>query len=118
MHYPKNMQGYAAQRTAEDIEGQNNDNLEGLSAKVRMLKDVSERRWCSGSKALELTLSVPQITINIGNEVRDSTKLLSGMVRRVLEARWSGPIELTFACHLFARRTTTFQQQVASSVAP
>ncbi|ORY54486.1 hypothetical protein BCR35DRAFT_272175, partial [Leucosporidium creatinivorum] len=58
MHYPKSMQGYAAQRTAEDLEGQNNENIEGLSAKVRLLKDI---------------------TINIGNEVRDSTKLLSGM---------------------------------------
>lgn len=41
MHYPKNMtSGYAATRQAEDLETQNNDNIEGLSAKVRMLKDV------------------------------------------------------------------------------
>jgi hypothetical protein len=82
MHYPKNLQGYAATRTAEDLEGQNNEHLEGLSAKVKLLKDVSPaclQHWnraadCGGAK---------QITINIGNEVRDSTKMLSGMVRRV-----------------------------------
>lgn len=45
MHYPKNMQQqYAATRQAEDLENQNNDNIEGLSAKVKMLKDVSIRR--------------------------------------------------------------------------
>lgn len=31
---------YASQRTAEDLESQNEDQLEGLSAKVKMLKDV------------------------------------------------------------------------------
>lgn len=41
-HYPKHLSGYAANRTAEDLEGQNEEHLEGLSAKVRMLKDVSE----------------------------------------------------------------------------
>ncbi|CEQ39196.1 SPOSA6832_00704 [Sporobolomyces salmonicolor] len=49
---------YAADRTAEDIEGQNDEALEGLSNKVKLLKNI---------------------TINIGNEVRDSTKLLNGM---------------------------------------
>ncbi|SCZ92667.1 BZ3500_MvSof-1268-A1-R1_Chr5-2g08085 [Microbotryum saponariae] len=59
-HYPKHLQGpYAnASRTADDLESQNEDNLQGLSAKVKLLKDI---------------------TINIGNEVRDSTKLLSNM---------------------------------------
>lgn len=32
---------YGSQRTAEDLEGQNDEKLEGLSAKVKMLKDVS-----------------------------------------------------------------------------
>lgn len=41
-HYPKHLSGYAANRTADDLEGQNAEHLEGLSAKVRMLKDVSE----------------------------------------------------------------------------
>ncbi|GJN87834.1 hypothetical protein Rhopal_000789-T1 [Rhodotorula paludigena] len=49
---------YAADRTAEDIEGQNDEALEGLSQKVKLLKNI---------------------TINIGNEVRDSTKMLNGM---------------------------------------
>lgn len=32
---------YASQRTAEDLEEQNDERLEGLSARVKMLKDVS-----------------------------------------------------------------------------
>lgn len=40
MHNPKSMQGYAANRTAEDLETQNESHLEGLSAQVRMLKQV------------------------------------------------------------------------------
>lgn len=46
-------------RQAEDIEGQNDEALGALSQKVRLLKNI---------------------TINIGNEVRDSTKMLNGMV--------------------------------------
>jgi len=49
---------YGAQRTAEDLEGQNDERLEGLTAKVKLLKDI---------------------TIGIGNEVRDSTVQLSQM---------------------------------------
>ncbi|POY73528.1 hypothetical protein BMF94_3465 [Rhodotorula taiwanensis] len=45
-------------RTAENIEGQNDEALEGLSQKVKLLKNI---------------------TINIGNEVRDSTKMMNGM---------------------------------------
>jgi len=32
---------YAADRTAQDLEGQNDDYLKGLSSKVKLLKDVS-----------------------------------------------------------------------------
>lgn len=46
-------------RTAEQLEEQNDDRLEGLSAKVRILKDI---------------------TVGIGNEVRDSTKDLDSLV--------------------------------------
>ncbi|GAA5845722.1 hypothetical protein JCM5353_001689 [Sporobolomyces roseus] len=45
-------------RQAEDIEGQNDEALGALSQKVKLLKNI---------------------TINIGNEVRDSTKMLNGM---------------------------------------
>ncbi|KAA1468572.1 protein transport protein BET1 [Dentipellis sp. KUC8613] len=45
-------------RFADDLEGQNDEALEGLSAKVKMLKDI---------------------TIGIGNEVRESTVQLSQM---------------------------------------
>jgi len=50
--------GFSNARTAEDLESQNEEELEGLGAKVKMLKDIS---------------------ISIGNEVRDSTKFLNGM---------------------------------------
>ncbi|KAH8120557.1 hypothetical protein DFH11DRAFT_73164 [Phellopilus nigrolimitatus] len=46
------------QRTAEELESQNDEHLEGLSAKVKMLKDI---------------------TAGIGNEIRDSTVQLSQM---------------------------------------
>ncbi|PWN92869.1 hypothetical protein FA10DRAFT_246867 [Acaromyces ingoldii] len=45
-------------RTAEDLEEQNDERLEGLSTKVKMLKDI---------------------TLGIGNEVRDSTKDLDSL---------------------------------------
>ncbi|KAJ6604443.1 hypothetical protein DFH09DRAFT_1122712 [Mycena vulgaris] len=45
-------------RFADDLEGQNDEQLDGLSAKVKLLKDI---------------------TIGIGNEVRESTKQLSEM---------------------------------------
>jgi len=46
------------QRTAEELESQNDERLDGLSAKVKLLKDI---------------------TVGIGNEVRDSTVQLSQM---------------------------------------
>ncbi|KZT74847.1 hypothetical protein DAEQUDRAFT_700932 [Daedalea quercina L-15889] len=46
------------QRFADDLEGQNDEHLEGLQAKVKLLKDI---------------------TIGIGNEVRESTVQLSQM---------------------------------------
>ncbi|KAK7463844.1 protein transport protein bet1 [Stygiomarasmius scandens] len=46
------------QRYADDLEGQNDEALEGLSAKVKLLKDI---------------------TIGIGNEVRESTVQLGQM---------------------------------------
>jgi len=48
----------ARQRSAEELESQNDEQLEGLSAKVKLLKDV---------------------TLAIGNEVRDSTVQLTHM---------------------------------------
>lgn len=45
-------QGYSQARTAEDLEGQNDDQLEGLSAKVKALKDVrlSSSVWTFGTR--------------------------------------------------------------------
>jgi len=56
---------YSTRRTAEDLEGQNEEHIEGLSAKVKLLKDI---------------------TINIGSEVRDSMNMLSGMTDQFSEA--------------------------------
>jgi blocked-early-in-transport protein 1 len=81
--YNRPSERYAADRTAESLEGQNDEALEGLSAKVKLLKNVrlplsapSSRRLADASGVLA------QITIGIGNEVRDSTKMLNGMVSR------------------------------------
>ncbi|KAJ1309652.1 hypothetical protein OPQ81_006419 [Rhizoctonia solani] len=56
--YPYSNTPPQGQRFAEDLEGQNDERLEGLTAKVKILKDI---------------------TIGIGNEVRDSTVQLSQM---------------------------------------
>ncbi|KAL7004262.1 protein transport protein bet1 [Cystobasidiomycetes sp. EMM_F5] len=37
---PPSSNSYASQRQAEDLEGQNEEELEGLGAKVKLLKDV------------------------------------------------------------------------------
>ncbi|CEH19021.1 V-SNARE [Ceraceosorus bombacis] len=50
------MYAKGANRTAEDLEEQNDQRLEGLSAKVRILKDI---------------------TLGIGQEVRDGTAEMS-----------------------------------------
>ncbi|KAF9014964.1 protein transport protein BET1 [Cyathus striatus] len=57
---PFNEHGYhsSGQRYADDLEGQNDEALEGLSAKVKILKDI---------------------TIGIGKEVKESTVQLSHM---------------------------------------
>jgi hypothetical protein len=38
---------YSAQRSAEDLESQNDEQIEGLRAKVNMLKNVSESTFCT-----------------------------------------------------------------------
>lgn len=109
MHYPKHLQqvgsgggagGFgsdaASAMRAHDVETQNDDLVKGLSQKVRLLKDVSCRPDTGAPRhgVPDLTRHVtdtrpslcaprPQITVNIGNEVRDSTKMLSGMVSSV-----------------------------------
>ncbi|KAJ3551219.1 hypothetical protein NM688_g4830 [Phlebia brevispora] len=54
------------QRFADDLEGQNDEALNGLTAKVKLLKDNADG-------------VVLKITIGIGNEVRDSTVQLTQM---------------------------------------
>jgi len=56
--YSLNQQPQLSTRSADDLESQNDEMLEGLSAKVKLLKDIS---------------------VGIGNEVRDSAVQLSQM---------------------------------------
>ena len=67
-------------RFADDLESQNDEQLEGLSAKVKLLKDVSERYFWK--TAFFPRVWPAQITIGIGAEVRESAVQLSQMVRR------------------------------------
>jgi blocked-early-in-transport protein 1 len=69
-------------RYADDLEGQNDEHLEGLSAKVKLLKDVC----CLVRSDLvyawhSLHRPFVKLSIGIGNEVRESTIQLSQMVR-------------------------------------
>lgn len=81
--YNRPSERYAADRTAESLEGQNDEALEGLSAKVKLLKNVRLPLSASSSRRLADAFGIfAQITIGIGNEVRDSTKMLNGMVSR------------------------------------
>jgi blocked-early-in-transport protein 1 len=87
-HYEPN-----GHRFADDLEGQNDEQLDGLSAKVKLLKDVRElQNTASTIRALRMTLFA-QITIGIGNEVRESTKQLSEMVRPLLVQHFGLPIK-------------------------
>lgn len=76
-----NGSGYT--RTAMQLEGQNDDRLEGLLGKVKMLKDVST--ICLFRRRYKLML---QITVGIGNEVRDSNMELGGMVNALSKFTW------------------------------
>ncbi|KNZ63124.1 blocked early in transport 1 [Puccinia sorghi] len=62
-------------RTAEQLEAQNDDAIEGLSAKVRLLKDI--------------TTSL-QISLNIGTEVKQSSSLIASLK---LQGRYQGRLD-------------------------
>jgi hypothetical protein len=46
-------------RFADDLEGQNDERLEGLTAKVKLLKDVSVWCWCRSRLRVRMTDSRP-----------------------------------------------------------
>lgn len=71
----------SGQRYVDDLEGQNDEQLEGLSAKVKLLKDVSATSHATAFLLIPGTHPSIKITIGIGNEVRESTVQLSHMVR-------------------------------------
>lgn len=66
-------------RTAQQLEHQNDDKLEGLMSKVRILKDVSDP-LLTLRVSLQWFLLWPQVTIGIGDEVRQSNMELGNMV--------------------------------------
>lgn len=76
--------GQYSDAVLSELEGQNDVQLEGMSAKVKMLKDVSP---LSPSPALPPRPPFPatnppshqQITLAIGDEIRDSSKLTDTM---------------------------------------
>ncbi|KAF4314037.1 hypothetical protein GTA08_BOTSDO00795 [Botryosphaeria dothidea] len=86
-----NARGQYSDAVLSELESQNEEQLDGMSAKVKMLKDVSTtqvfmspRSWdmmdtffvrCGG----ELMLGLMQITLAIGDEIRDSTALAEKM---------------------------------------
>lgn len=72
-----------------ELESQNEEQLTGMGAKVKMLKDVSaalpEGRMSSGvGQVGSGVLTAGQLTQAIGVEIRESTALASDMVRIVL----------------------------------
>ncbi|PLW16107.1 hypothetical protein PCANC_12874 [Puccinia coronata f. sp. avenae] len=64
---------FSNHRTAEELESQNDEAIEGLSAKVRLLKEI---------------------TVNIGTEVKDSTNLMATLTDTFSEA--TGALSGTF----------------------
>ncbi|KAH8992030.1 protein transport protein BET1 [Lactarius akahatsu] len=74
-HHPSSSDGtpFGGTRFADDLEGQNDEAIEGLGAKVKLLKEI---------------------TIGIGNEVRESTVQLSQMNNAFAET--SGILAGTF----------------------
>ncbi|OAV98829.1 hypothetical protein PTTG_05322 [Puccinia triticina 1-1 BBBD Race 1] len=64
---------FSNHRTAEELESQNDDAIEGLSAKVRLLKEI---------------------TVSIGTEVKESTNLMATLNDKFAEA--SGVLSGTF----------------------
>lgn len=63
-------------RATHDIEGQNDERLEGLLGKVKILKDVSRNQV---TVEFVFAYGKVQITTGIGNEVRDSNIQLGNM---------------------------------------
>lgn len=70
-----NSRGQYSASVLEELESQNDAQVEGLSAKVKMLKDVS----CICSPRDVQLLTKLQITEAIGEEVRSSSSLVASM---------------------------------------
>lgn len=70
-----NSRGQYSASVLEELESQNDTQVEGLSAKVKMLKDVS----CICSPCDVRLLTKLQITEAIGEEVRSSSSLVASM---------------------------------------
>ncbi|KAI9725503.1 MAG: protein transport protein bet1 [Chrysothrix sp. TS-e1954] len=72
-----NKRGQYSDAVLNELESQNEEQLEGMSAKVRMLKDVSILGIASSAAACLFVRT--QITSAIGEEIRDSTAFAEKM---------------------------------------
>jgi hypothetical protein len=72
----------SGQRFADDLEGQNDEALEGLTGKVKILKEVCLFVLLALSWRISICLTSPQLSLGIGQEVRESAIQLAHMVSR------------------------------------
>ena len=78
------------QRYADDLEGQNDEALEGLSAKVKLLKDVSEFSPIH-SVGFKFSISVPLVLVVFSSSLVVRLPLALGTKcesRQYSSARW------------------------------
>ncbi|KAL6720300.1 protein transport protein bet1 [Lecanora helva] len=76
-----NSRGQYSDAVLSELENQNDQHIEGISAKVKMLKDVRLSFLVlrfSSQYIPRLTLS-PQLTVSIGDEIRSSSSLADTM---------------------------------------
>jgi len=108
-----NPSGPSGQRYADDLEGQNDEALEGLAAKVKLLKDVSRALLSDPTKRAQIGFLAPRS--RLGSETRSASRRCSSARWCVLTCRCADLALLTRAC---ARgRTTHSLKPRASSLA-
>lgn len=74
--------GQYSDAVLSELENQNDQHLEGISAKVKMLKDVrlhSPLLPPLSRPLFQSPANVPQITVSIGDEIRSSSSMADSM---------------------------------------
>ncbi|KAI5291077.1 protein transport protein bet1 [Ascosphaera aggregata] len=74
-----NSRGQYSDAVLSSLESQNDEEIEGISARVKMLKNVSLQNEKERKRENQLTNLWKKITLAIGDEVRDSTALAEKM---------------------------------------